>query len=115
MLSTGAEDGLALVLMDFFKLHRIQRYKSEVFGMYEQISIFNLIQTDDSEWERFKDNYCKKKAGFMRFDNNGHKTGDKDYPVVEACCFREKHIEKPFDNWQPCTFENCPFIRSRKE
>lgn len=73
-----------------------------------QMTIFDLIKTVPSEWERFSDEFCKKKAGFLRFDNEGKVTNDKDFPVVAACCFTPRNIKESWDNWQPCTFENCP-------
>lgn len=82
--------------------------------MYEQMTIFELIKTDQHQWERFRDDYCKKQGGFFRFDEKGEITKDDNFEVVKGCCFRDEHIEKYFDNWQPCTFERCPFIGGEK-
>lgn len=82
--------------------------------MEGQISIFEFLKSDPKEWENFRDNYCKKQGGFLRFDFLGHKTEDKMHEVVKGCCFRDKHREKPWDNWQPCTFDRCPFLKGEK-
>ena len=79
--------------------------------MKGQLSIFDLIQSDNSEWERFRDNYCKKQMGYFRFDENGQITKDDNFEIVKGCCFRAKHLEEYGDNWQPCTFDRCPFVK----
>lgn len=83
--------------------------------MYEQMTIFDLIKTDQHEWERFRDNYCKKQMGYFRFDENGMITKDDNFDVVKGCCVRPKHLKEFGDNWQPCTFERCPFIGGKKD
>lgn len=79
-----------------------------------QISIFDLFQNSPTEWEWFRDEYCKKQAGFMRFDNEGRKTTNDNFPVVRGCCFTPRNIKEPWDNWRPCTYGRCPFVRGMK-
>lgn len=74
-----------------------------------QISIFDLMKTDISEWERFRDNYCKRQTAILCFNEMGKK--DKDGKPQKACCFRNKRKDKPWDNWQRCTYDNCCFIK----
>ena len=83
--------------------------------MEGQISIFDLIKSVPEEWERFRDEFCKKQGGYMRFDENGRVTNNKDFEVVKGCCFTNKNIKEPWDNWQPCTFDNCPLRKERKD
>lgn len=71
--------------------------------------MFQGIFIDREEWENFSLAYCRKHGGYLRFDENGEYTTNKDYEVVRACCFRDKHKDKPFDNWQPCNEDNCPY------
>ena len=71
------------------------------------MTIFDLIKTVPKEWERFRDEFCKKQSAYFRFDNEGKHTRDESFEVVKACCFTPKNIKEPCDNWQPCTFENC--------
>ena len=80
-----------------------------------QMTIFDYISKDQSLWEHFRDNYCSKQGGILRFDNDGKKTGDKAFEAVKACCFTPNNIKEPWDNWQPCTFDECPFLKEIKE
>lgn len=93
------------------KFARNVRFADCELPMFEQMTIFDLIKTNQHEWERFRDNYCKKQMGYFRFDENGQITKDYNFEVVKGCCFRPKHLEKYGDNWQPCTFDRCPFVK----
>lgn len=77
--------------------------------MVGQISIFDLMASDIDVWEDFRDNYCKKQGALFPFDEMGKKI--KEGELQKACCFRDKSIKEPFDNWQRCTYDNCPFIK----
>ena len=78
--------------------------------MQGQLSIFDLIKDDLKEWERFRDNYCKKQGAILKFDEMG-KIDKKDGTAHKACCFTPKNINEPWDNWQRCTYANCPFLK----
>lgn len=79
--------------------------------MVGQMNIFELIHKDPAIWERFRDSYCKKQGGILRFDWNGKVTKDKTFESVKACCFTPNNISEPWDNWQPCAYERCPFVK----
>lgn len=81
--------------------------------MVGQLSIFDLMARDISEWERFRDEYCNKQMAIMKFNEMGEL--DKDGKKQKACCFRDKHINEPFDNWQRCTYDNCPFLKGGRK
>ena len=81
--------------------------------MIGQISIFNLMVSDMDIWEDFRDNYCIKQGAILKFNATG-KVDHKDGIGHKACCFTPKNIKEPWDNWQRCTYENCPFLKSHK-
>lgn len=56
---------------------------------------------------------AKKQGAILKFDEMG-KIDRKDGTAHKACCFRDKHINEPFDNWQRCTYNNCPFLKGGK-
>jgi len=53
-------------------------------------------------FETFKP-YCNKQMAFRSFG--------KDQPAVAACSFKNERPAKSWDDWQPCSEENCPFMR----
>lgn len=57
-------------------------------------------------YEVFRDEYCQHMGGYLRF-------GDEESPVVKACSYKNLHLAKGWDDWQPCTKENCPFYNGR--
>lgn len=71
--------------------------------MQGQLSIFDLIKDDLREWERFRDNYCKQQMAYRQFA--------KDEPSVKACCYKNEQRAKTWDDWQKCTYDNCPFMK----
>lgn len=79
-----------------------------------QMSIFDFLEADPVEWERFRDEFCSRQGGFLRFDSQGKLTDDKSYEVVKACCFTPKNIKEPWDNWRPCCYEACEFLEGKK-
>ena len=78
----------------------------------KQMSIFDFRKYADDDkpklptYEIFRDEYCSHMGGFLRF-------GDKDSPVVKACSYKNLHLAKGWEDWQPCTRENCPFFNGR--
>ena len=81
--------------------------------MVGQISIFDLMASDIDVWEDFRDNYCKKQNAILCFDEMG-KIDRKDGTAHKACCFTPKYINEPWDNWQRCTYDNCPFLKGER-
>ena len=78
--------------------------------MVGQISIFDLMVSDMDIWEDFRDNYCSKQGAVLKFNVAG-KVDHEDGTAHKACCFTPKNIKEPWDNWQRCTYENCPFLK----
>ena len=78
--------------------------------MSGQISIFNLMVSDMDIWEDFRDNYCSKQGAILKFNAAG-KVDHEDGTAHKACCFTPNNIKEPWDNWQRCTYENCPFLK----
>lgn len=83
--------------------------------MQGQLTIFDFIKQSPAKWEIFRDDYCKKQGAIMKFDESGRRTGDENVKAVKACCFTPNHIKEPWDNWQPCKYENCPFVKEGEE
>ena len=77
--------------------------------MVGQISIFDLMASDIGEWERFRDKYCNKQMATLKFNEMGEQ--DKDGKKQKACCYKNEKNARCWDDWQRCTYDNCPFLK----
>ena len=61
-----------------------------------QLNLFGI------DFESFAKKYCKHLQGYMSFGEEG-----KTYP---ACCYKNEHPARSWEDWQKCSYENCPFF-----
>lgn len=54
-------------------------------------------------WSEFQKNFCKHQNALIVFD--------KDVGAVPACCYKDKKVAESWNDWQPCTKENCPALK----
>ena len=54
-------------------------------------------------WSDFKENYCRHQGGYLEFE--------KGKGAVLACCYKNGRPAQGWDDWQPCTKENCPALK----
>ena len=54
-------------------------------------------------WSEFRKHYCKHQGAIMRFN-------EKDGAVL-ACAYKYGKPAQSWDDWQPCTKENCPALK----
>lgn len=56
-------------------------------------------------WSEFRKHYCKHQGAIMRFN-------EKDGAVL-ACGYKDGQPAQTWDDWQPCTKENCPALKEK--
>lgn len=79
----------------------------------DQISLFDYADTVSKRtkiYELLRDHYCSHASGYLRFPRD-----DKEAKVVLACSFKNVRPAKSWDDWQPCTEANCPFLKRLKD
>lgn len=54
-------------------------------------------------FEHFRDNYCGHQSGYMEFEEGKG--------AVAGCSFKDEKSASCWEDWQPCTLENCPFFK----
>ena len=54
----------------------------------------------------FRDKYCKYQGAILKFGEGGD--------AVPGCCFKDEKLAQSWDDWQPCTAENCPIVKLEK-
>ena len=55
-------------------------------------------------WSDFRKNYCKHQGAILEFN--------KEEGPVLACCYKDKKLAQLWEDWQPCTKENCPALKN---
>lgn len=77
----------------------------------QQMTIFDFVRQDEKKWEHFRDCYCSHKSGIVKFDEYGHYSKSKDGEKKCGCTFKNEKTAHCWDEWQICSYENCPFIK----
>ena len=54
-------------------------------------------------WSEFRKKYCKHQMAIIKFN--------KEDGAVPACCFKNETPAQSWEDWQPCTKENCPALK----
>ena len=78
----------------------------------EQISLFDYTKTVSQRtkiYELLKEHYCSHAGAYLRFPRD-----DENAKTVLACGYKNEKRAKCWDDWQPCTEENCPFLKRLK-
>lgn len=78
----------------------------------EQISLFDYTKTVFQRtkiYELLKEHYCSHAGAYLRFPRD-----DENAKTVLACGYKNEKRAKCWDDWQPCTEENCPFLKRLK-
>lgn len=79
----------------------------------EQISLFDYADTVSKRtkiYELLRDHYCEHAGAYLKFPRD-----DKNAKTVLACSFKYQRRAKCWDDWQPCTEANCPFLKRLKD
>ena len=58
-----------------------------------------------TEFEHFRDKYCGHMSGTKVFAE-----GEEQEPV-RGCTYKNEVNASCWEDWQPCTLENCPFFQ----